>query len=207
MTKARQQTLYSVHPGIAMVQKWIETLPAKTGRSLDEWLAFINHAGPATEAERRAWLKAELKLGTNTAWWLTERSVGKGTEEDTPEVYLQTAERYVEEMFSGAKSVLRPLYDELLRFCLNFAPDVKACPGKTIVPLYRQHVIAQLKPTTRTRLDFGFALGGMKAEGRLIDTGGFAKKDRITHRLEIKKPADIDAEVERWFKRAYELDA
>ncbi len=207
MTKARKQTRYSVHPGVEMVQKWIETLPAKTGRSLDEWLAFINHAGPVTEQERRTWLKTELKLGTNTAWWLAERSVGKSAEEDTPEGYLQMAEQYVEALFAGAKSGLRPLYDELLSFGLNFASDIKACPGKTSVPLYRHHVIAQLKPATRTRLDFGFALGGMQAEGKLIDTGGFAKKDRITHRLEIKTPADIDAEVERWFKRAYELDA
>lgn len=207
MTITRKQTRYSVHPGVTMVQKWIETLPAKTGRSLDEWLAFINHEGPATEQERRAWLKSELKLGTNTAWWLAERSVGKGAEEDTPEGYLQMAESYVEAMFSGAKAGLRPLYEELLSFCLNFAPDVKACPGKTIVPLYRHHVIAQLKTSSRTRLDFGFALGELKAEGRLIDTGGFAKKDRITHRIQIKTPADIDAEVEHWFKRAYELDA
>jgi hypothetical protein len=60
MSKARKQTRYSVHPGIAMVQGWIETLPAKTGRSLDEWLAFIHQEGPTTEQERRDWLKSEL---------------------------------------------------------------------------------------------------------------------------------------------------
>jgi hypothetical protein len=27
---------YSVHPGVAMVQKWIQELPEKTGRSLDK---------------------------------------------------------------------------------------------------------------------------------------------------------------------------
>jgi len=31
---------YTVHPGVAMVQKWIEELPGKTGRSLEEWIAF-----------------------------------------------------------------------------------------------------------------------------------------------------------------------
>jgi hypothetical protein len=34
-------SLYSVHPGVAMVQKWIADLPAKTGRDLDSWMAFI----------------------------------------------------------------------------------------------------------------------------------------------------------------------
>lgn len=204
--RANRQSLYSVHPGVFMVQKWIETLPEKTGRSLDEWLALVKREGPPTEQERREWLKTKYKLGTNSAWWIAERSLGKGDEEDTPEAYLQTAEKYVEEMFSGAKAALRPLYDELLKLCLNFAPDVKACPGKTIVPLYRNHVIAQIKPSTQTRIDFGLALGELKGAGRLIETGGFAKKDRITHRIEIKALKDIDKEVERWFKVAYELD-
>ena len=34
-------SLYSPHPGVAMVQKWIAELPAKTGRSLDAWVALI----------------------------------------------------------------------------------------------------------------------------------------------------------------------
>jgi hypothetical protein len=46
----------------------------------------------------------------------------------------------------------------------------------------------------------------MKAKGRLIDTGGFAKKDRITHRIEITSPKDIDDEVKHWLKVAYERD-
>jgi len=41
---------------------------------------------------------------------------------------------------------------------------------------------------------------------RLIDTGGLAKKDRITHRMEIKALDEIDGEVKQWLKRAYELD-
>ena len=78
---------------------------------------------------------------------------------------------------------------------------------QTIVPIYRNHVIAQVKPATRTRIDFGFALGDTKANGRLIDTGGFAKKDRITHRIPITAPEDIDAEVRKWLKVAYDRDA
>ncbi len=75
------------------------------------------------------------------------------------------------------------------------------------MPLYRNHVFAQIKPATRTRIDLGFALGATKAKGRLIDTGGYQKKDRITHRIPITALADIDDEVKRWLKAAYELDA
>lgn len=87
--------------------------------------------------------------------------------------------------------------------------DVKACPCKTIVPLYREHVFAQIKPTTNTRIDLGFALTHYRGKlpNRLIDTGGLAKKDRITHRIEITSADQIDAEVKKWLKSAYDLDA
>ena len=174
-----QKSIYSVHPGVLMTQKWIADLKHKTGRTLEEWLAHIKKAGPKDEKERRAWLKEKYSLGTNTAWWLAERVEGKGDESCDPDHYLEAAERYVEEMFSGGKAKLRPLYDKLLKLGLKIGKEAKACPCQTIVPLYRNHVFAQIKPTTQTRIDMGFALGDMKPTGRLIDTGGFAKKDRI----------------------------
>jgi len=204
---AQRKNLYSVHPGVEMVQKWVATLKERTGRSLEEWLALVEKSGPKTEAERREWLKSKHGLGTNSAWWIAERAAGKGGEDDDPETYLRAAEEYVEAMFAGSKAALRPIYDELLHLGLSLAKDVKACPCKTMVPLYRQHVFAQIKPTTRTRIDFGFALGARAAGGRLIDTGGFAKKDRITHRIPIESKADIDAEVKRWLRLAYDEDA
>src|SRR5262249_25673017 len=178
-------SIYGVHPGVAMVQHSIARLKDKTGRSLEEWIAVIGKRGPATEQARRDWLKKEHGLGTNYAWWLAERSVGKRSEDTDPDRYLEAAERYVQDQYAGAKSTLKPLYEELLRLGLSMGRDVKACPCKTIVPLYRNHVFAQIKPTTRTRIDFGLALGSTRAPRRLVDTGGFKKGDRITHRIEI----------------------
>jgi hypothetical protein len=203
----KTKSIYSVHPGVLMTQKWIGELKDKTGRSLDEWLKHIKKAGPKTEVERRQWLKDEYQLGTNTAWWLAERAEGKGYESSDPDSYLQAAERDVEKMFSGKKEHLRPIYEALLKVGLKIGKEAKACPCQTIVPLYRNHVFAQLKPTTQTRIDLGFALGDTKPSGRLIDTGGFAKKDRITHRIPITSLADIDDEVKHWLKVAYDRDA
>lgn len=202
---------YSVHPGVQQVQDWIATLKARTGRSLDEWLAHIRKAGPKDEAARRDWLKSEHGLGTTSAWWLAERSVGKGSDEDTPKGYLAAARRYVDAMYAGAKSGLRPLHDRLIKLGMSLGRDVRVCPCATIVPLYREHVFAQVKPSTRTRIDLGLALGPLvKARGklpdRLVDTGGFRKKDRITHRIEVSRTSDIDAELKKWLRRAYDLD-
>jgi hypothetical protein len=204
---AKTKSIYGVHPGVLMTQKWIATLKEKTGRSLDEWLALVKSKGPKDEAGRREWLKKEHGLGTNSAWWLAERSVGKGLEAGDPDLYLKEAEGYVEAMFDGKRADLRPLYETLLELGLALGKDVKACPCQTIVPLYRNHVFAQIKPATNSRIDFGLALGDTKkTPKRLMDTGGFAKKDRITHRFAITAPADIDEEVKRWAQAAYDRD-
>ena len=206
-TATKTKSIYGVHPGVAMTQKWIAELKQKTGRTLDEWMNFIKKEGPPTEEARRAWLKEQHKLGTNSAWWLAERSVGKGEETADPDAYLKAAETYVKEMYAGKKEHLRPIYQALLKLGLSTGKDVKACPCQTIVPLYRNHVFAQIKPTTQTRIDFGLALGDTKkTPKRLIDTGGSAKKDRITHRFEITSLQDIDDEVKRWLRTAYERD-
>lgn len=206
MPKPKQH--YDPHPGIAMVANWIDTLKAKTGRDLDEWTVLIQTKGPSDNKARREWLKNEHNVGTNSAWWLADHAGGTGElREADPDVYLKEAVKYVDNMFSGPKAALRPLYDRLYELARSIAGDIGISPGKTIVPIYRNHVIAQIKPSTRTRIDFGLALKDTPAKGRLIDTGGLAKKDRITHRIEITSLDDVDGFVEKWLSRAYEMDA
>ncbi len=190
-------SVYSPHPGFAMEASCVAKLKEKTGKTVDEWVAILKKSGPPTEKERRAWLKEKHGFSTNYAWFVAERTEGRGIAE-------QYDPEGMDAMFSGPKAPLRPIYDELLAFGLSLGGDVKVCPCRTIVPFYRKHVFAQLKPATRSRIDLGLALRNLKATDRLIDTGGFAKKDRITHRIEISSLRDFDAEAKRWWKRAYE---
>ena len=113
---------------------------------------------------------------------------------------------YADAMYAGPRAAPRPLHDALEELAQTLGPDIKLCPGKTIVPVYRRHVIAQIKPATRTRIDFGLALGQLPARGRLIDTGGWKKKDRTTHRIAVSQAADLDEELTGWLRQAYELD-
>lgn len=212
MAKPTTKSPYSVHPGIQMMTRWIDELPAKTGRSLEQWFALIRKHGPKGEKLARDWLKAEHDLGTNNAAWLAEKCFGgpESLAEDTPDGYRRIAPEWVEQQYAGKKASLRPLYDRLLKLGLSMAKDVKACPCRTIVPLYREHVFAQIKPATNTRIDMGLALAKFTPESkipkRIIDTGGKAKKDRITHRIPIERPEDIDGFVEKWLRIAYDLD-
>lgn len=204
-------SLYSPHPSLQMVTDWVESLKEKTGKSLPQWLVYIENNGPKSEAARREWLTRECKFGTNSAWWLAEKSVGKGSEDDSPEAYLEAATEWVEKMYAK-KQGIKPIHDAILEYGKKMGDDVKICPCQTIVPLYRNHVFAQIKPSTRDRLDFGLCLTPLLKEGftdfpeRLINTGGFEKKDRITHCFQLSTVKDFDGEVKKWLKKAYSLD-
>ena len=179
---AKSESLYGVHPGVAMVQKSMAELKEKTGRSLEEWIALVKKEGPKDEKSQREWLKTKHKLGMNHAAWIAERAEGKGGDLDTPEVYLKSAVRYVEGQYAGPKEKLQPIFDELLTLGKSLGSDVKACPCKTIVPFYRNHVFAQIKPTTkfpdRSRLRIG-ALQRKIAEAD--DRHGWAGEKRSNH--------------------------
>lgn len=198
-TRKRRKSLYSMHPSFDYEEAGLRLIKERTGKTLEEWIADVKRNGPAEPKARLAWLKKQ-GLTMNYAGWVASRASGKGGREN------YDPERLVDSMFSGPKVALRPIYEKLLNLGLSIAKDVRACPCSTIVPLYRNHVFAQIKPSTNTRIDMGFALGAMKSSGKLIDTGGFAKKDRITHRIPIASLAEIDDEVGRWLNKAYELD-
>jgi len=197
---------YDLHPSVRMADSIIKGMKEKTGRSIDEWVAHVKKHGPAGEKERAAWLKKEHDLGTNYAGWIAQRSAGKTEATEDADEYLRHAEDYVEQMYAGPKQHLRAIYDEILTFAKTLGRDIGISPCQTMVPIYRNHVIAQVKPTTRTRIDLGLALKDTKTPKRLIDTGGFAKKDRITHRIEITSVEEFDDEAQRWMKKAYEMD-
>jgi hypothetical protein len=199
---------YSVHPSVAYVQNIIANFKTKTGRTIDEWVAFVRKEGPRTEGERRAWLKETHQLGTNYAWWIAERAEGKGEEDGDPESYLRKAPEYVEEMFAGKRAALKPIYDKLVKTGLGVGKQAKACPCKTIVPMYREHVFAEIKPATNSRIDLGLALGTVKGKipARIAAVKG-VKGNRITHRIAIESVDEVDDFVTRWLKTAYDADA
>jgi hypothetical protein len=205
---ATSPSLYSVHPAVAMVAKWVAELSDKTGHTLEEWVRLVEKDGPKAGKERVAWLKAEHGFGINAATWIVGRAEkGKtGWDDGDPAAYLNAAPVYVETMYAGPKTALRPLHDQLIELGRSLGTDVRICPCQTIVPFYREHVFAQIKPTTRTRIDFGLSLRGVEPAGKLLSTGGEAKGDRITHRIPVTSSADIDDFLKRWLRSAYERD-
>ncbi len=183
------------------------TLPKRSGRSLGEWVSLVRAHGPPTEKARRAWLRAVHKLGANAAWWVAERAEQDDPAGTEPAGYVASASEIVDAMFSGKRAALRPVYDAVLDAAGALGGDVRVSPGRSVVPFYRARVFAQAKPTSATRIDLGLALGDAPAGPPLIETGGLARKGRITHRIPLGRVEEVDDAVRGWLRRAYELDA
>lgn len=197
MSTAPKAFPYGTHPAVAHMRAIADNLQKKTGKSLAEWIALVEAEAPATEKERMAWLKAEHQLGRDTAMTILE--FAKGEQEYDPEAMVAA-------MYDGPKAALVPIYERLMELALALGEDVKAAPCSTYVPLMRRRQFAVIKPTTRTRIDLGLALGDQEASGRLAIAKNVGSA-RITHCVGISRLDDIDETVSRWLKEAYEQDA
>ena len=94
---------------------------------------------------------------------------------------------------------MRPVYDRLVEVAVTLGADVEVAPKKTCVSLRRTKQFAVLTPSTRTRLDLGLVLKGVQPEGRLLAMSGMC-----THKIALASVDEVDDEVLRWLREAYE---
>jgi hypothetical protein len=174
-----------------------KNLPAKTGRTFEQWVELTRREGLSSRRERIGWLKTEHGLGTVTATFIAADAEGRSIADTyaDPDALLDT-------MYGGEKAPLRAIYDELAKAARKLGRDVELTVCKTYVGIRRGRQFGLIKPTTRTRVDLGLALPGVKPAGRLLNAGSIGS-DRITHRIEIACKKDIDGEVLRWLKAAF----
>lgn len=202
----RKPAEYQVHPGVGMVRKWVDALPGKTGKTLEQWSADIQKVKLPDAKARREWLRREHGFGGNESYWLAEYSQGKHTWDFDPDVYLVQARGFVDAQFAGPKAHLRPIFDAVLDIARSLGDDVRVCPCKSMIPLYRNRVFAQLKPTTRTRLELTLALEETPFDSLLTLNPRAKGNDRQRHSIALLELKDVNASVKNWLKTAYRLD-
>ncbi len=185
-----------------MMRAIITNLPARTGRSFDEWVALtseqaINQLGMSKSGEVITWLKREYGLGHSTAFIIA-------TEALKPADYVApTDEQIIAAQYTGAKAALRPIFERVLASAQSLGGDVRIEPRQTYVAFARAKQFALVQPSTKTRVDLGLVLPGVAPSERLAASTNFGSGS-INRRVALVTPADIDAEVEGWLRQAYE---
>ena len=104
-----------------------------------------------------------------------------------------------EAQYAGAKSALRPLYDQLLQEVRQFGKDIEVSPKKAYVSLRRNKQFATIQPSTKTRVDVGLNLKGVAPSGRLQAATGM-----VSHKVAVTAAKDIDTNLKKWLRQAYE---
>ena len=151
----------------------IANMPAKTGRSLDEWLVLVGTLGLDKHGQIVSRLKAEHGIGHGFANLIAQRhfAVAAGNPDEVDLVDAQ---------YAGPKVALRPAYERLVAAAQMLGDDVEVAPKKTVVSLRRAKQFAQIQPMTGTRIDVGLNLPGDPATERLKATTGMC-----THKVAV----------------------
>jgi hypothetical protein len=176
-----------------MIEAVLRNLEKNTGKTQAEWEALLAGSGVVGDRAQYEWLRQKHGLGHVAAKVLS----GQLKPYDAPDAL-------VDAQYSGERKKLRPIYDAVLKAARKLGGDVKSLPCKTYVPLHRTKTFALIKPTTATRVELGLVLPRrIKAAGRLAPAKNLGS-DRITHKIQLSSPKDVDAEVLSWLKQAYE---
>jgi len=184
-----------------MVEAIERNLPARTGKTLAQWVVLVKKGGPRDRRERVAWLRKEHGLGGTTAALVAYAAEGR-----RPIDEYADGDALVEAMYSGRKAALRSVHEAALAAARKLGKDVTPSARKTYVSLVRKRQFGAIQPSATDRVDLGLVLPGVVAKGRLEATttvGG----GRVTHRIAPRSPKDVDAAVRRALRAAYDRDA
>jgi hypothetical protein len=176
----------------AQTQTMIDNLPAKTGRSLDEWFQVLDAAAIPSHGAAMAYLKSEHGMTHGFANLVVSLFRARGQEAPSDEDLVVV-------QYSGKKAALRPVLDRIVAIVEELGPDVEIAPKKTGVSLRRSKQFALVEVPSAARVTLGLNLRGVPGGDRLREVTGMC-----THRVDLASVDDVDADVEGWLREAYE---
>jgi len=172
------------------LQKMIDNMPEKTGKSLEEWFSVLKDTSFSKHSEAVKFLKTEHQVTHGFANTIVTLS----RKEDTSE------EDLVANQYKG-KELLLPIYEALMTYIKTLGDDVTITPKKGSVSIIRKRQFVLIKPATKTRIDLGFKLKDKPLTDRLENSGPFGTM--CTHRVRLTDVKDVDAELKGWMEEAY----
>ena len=175
-----------------VTKKLIDSLPEKTGRSLEQWSSILDQTGLEKHGQLLAFLKGEHGVTHGFANSIALLHRERGIE--------RTDDDLVDAQYAGAKAGLRPVHDRLVELARSLGDDVEIAPKRTSVSLRRRKQFALIEPASALRIALGLNLGDAPAGDRLLVVKGMC-----THRVDVRSLDDLDEELIEWLRRAYEL--
>jgi Domain of unknown function (DUF5655) len=145
-----------------------QSLAARTGRSLPEWLVLVEASGldPLDQNAVRGWLRREYGVPQNSQWAIADaaaRSAGW---------VPPTVQEYLDRQYAGAKAALRPVYESLAAAIGKLGDDVSVEGRGSYIPFVRGRQFAAIAAAARDRVDLGLRFSDPPQAARLQPGGG-----------------------------------
>jgi len=178
----------------------LHSLPEKTGRSLDEWVTIVRSVGMSGHRQRVDWLKAEYGLGHSAAFLVV-------SEADKAPGYVEpSADELLAKQYAGLKAALLLIYERVVEAACSLGDDVRVEARQTYMTFSRGKQFAMIQPISIKRVDVGLIGPHLQSTERLQPAGSFGS-GRVTHRVALTTPDDMDADLLGWLRAAYEWAA
>jgi hypothetical protein len=177
----------------------VKNIQIKTGKTTDELSAIVHNSGLTKHTEIRDMLMRELGLGHGDANALVHY-VLQSDGERAAKAKGATTDDVVSELYSGAKTSLRPIHDKLMAEIDRFGP-FETAPKKGYLSLRRKKQFAMIGPATNTRIEVGLNMKGVDATARLIElpAGGMCN-----YKIKVTDIKEVDEELFAWIRQAYD---
>jgi hypothetical protein len=179
----------------AAIAKMEANILKNTGRAVPEWVKLARGSGLEKHGQIVKWLKDEHGFTHGFANLVAHRTLESSADhfEDDDLVAAQ---------YAGPKADLKPIHDAVMKVVKGFGAGLEVAPKKTYVSLRHKKQFALVQPSTKTRVDLGINLKGVKPTGRLEASGSF--NAMVSHRVRLESAKDVDKEVAGWLKEAFE---
>ena len=173
------------------------SLAVRTGRSLEQWLALVRSSGvdPLDQTAVRNWLRREHGVPQNSQWAIADAAAREAG------WVPPTVSEYVDRQYAGAKAALRPIYDALAAVICELGDDVTVEGRGSYTLFVRGRQFAAIAAATRDRVDLGLRFTDPPGSARLQPGGG---PGQATHKVSLRDAGEVDAEVVRLLRVAYE---
>lgn len=180
-------------------QAYLDTIKKQTGMDPADFHAAAAKKGivypDATATQITTWLKDEYGLGYGHAGAIYK------TMKDAASPKM-SADDKVAKHFKGPKAKWRSSYDKLHGKLDSFEDGIVEAPVDAYISLTRKGKKVAIVAVTKDRLDVGIKLKGVEPTGRYAAAGKW--NAMMTHRVQITDPKEVNADLFKWLKRAYD---
>ena len=180
-----------------MMAEMVAEIADKTGKTWQEWTEVARASGIDSHKALTVHLKTVHGLKHNQAQFLAWEITDPGRLES-----YSRPKDLVDELYSGKKAGLRPLYDAIFAAGKALGPDVEHNVCKTYSSLSTGRIFVMINPRTQKGVDVDLAL----PEG-VTGKGLEAQKNsnpHFQHKVRVTELGQVDGELRRLMAEAAE---